>query len=310
MVFWSSDSFQRELHLSELDVNIETLKLETPWHRLIMNWLSCLAWHSFALSVLNIQMKAYLSWTDLIIFHLFISPSKNGWESYHGLDLCFLPQPDRYLEAWAHQNIQSVLQPIFGLDKICTADLIVGNLYDNVNNEQPWRPPLTFQWRSRWFSMLKTFSRQNVVKYEFYVCWMFFIIIRFCPMCSWFGVTILTMLMCYIYNLKYIYIAGIFLLEYKLYINEITVQLLSQPGPFLLKFLRILEMNTSLGTCCDRVAALMSWSSDYRGDYAAGVICLRVLLVSWANSHTSGASLWLNILTREETQDNNGRCYS
>ena len=186
----------------------------------------------------------------------------------------------------------------------------MGNLYDNVNNEQPWRPPLTFQWRSRWFSVLKTFSRQNEVKYEFYVCWMFFIIIRFCPMCSWFGVTILTMLMCYIYNLKYIYIAGIFLLEYKLYINEITVQLLSQPGPFLLKFLRILEMNTSLGTCCDRVATLMSWSSDYRGDYAAAAICLRVLLVSWANSHTSGASLWLNILTREETQDNNGRCYS
>ena len=210
MVFWSSDSFQRELHLSELDVNIETLKLETSWHRLIMNWLSCLAWHSFALSVLNIQMKAYLSWSDLIIFHLFISPSKNGWESYHGLDLCFLPRLDRYLEAWAHQNIQSVLQPIFGLDKICTADLIVGNLYDNVHNEQSWRPPLTFQWRSRWFSMLKTFSRQNVVKYEFYVCWMFFIIIGFSPMCSWFGPTILTMLMCYIYNLKYIYIAGLF----------------------------------------------------------------------------------------------------
>ena len=210
MVFWSSDSFQRELHLSELDVNIETLKLETSWHRLIMNWLSCLAWHSFALSVLNIQMKAYLSWSDLIIFHLFISPSKNGWESYHGLDLCFLPRSDRYLEAWAHQNIQSVLQPVFGLDKICTADLIVGNLYDNVHNEQSWRPPLTFQWRSRWFSMLKTFSRQNVVKYEFYVCWMFFIIIRFSPMCSWFGATMLTMLMCYIYNLKYIYIAGFF----------------------------------------------------------------------------------------------------
>ena len=90
----------------------------------------------------------------------------------------------------------------------------------------------------------------------------------------------------------------IFLLEYKLYINEITVQLLSQPGPFLLKFPRILDMNTSLGTCCDRVATLMSWSPDYRCDYAAGVICLWVLLVSWANSHTSGASLWLNILTR------------
>lgn len=65
-----------------------------------------------------------------------------------------------------------------------------------------------------------------------------------------------TMLMCYIYNLKYIYIAGFFVriqIVYKWDYCSAFVSAIS----FLLRIPRILEMNRTLGTCCDWVSAAL-----------------------------------------------------
>ena len=64
------------------------------------------------------------------------------------------------------------------------------------------------------------------------------------------------MLVCYIYNLKYIYIAGFFVgiqIVYKWDYSSAFVSAVS----FLLGIPRILEMNRTLGTCCDWVASAL-----------------------------------------------------
>lgn len=62
--------------------------------------------------------------------------------------------------------------------------------------------------------------------------------------------------MCYIYNLKYIYIAGFFVGIQIVYKWDYCLAFVSAIS-FLLGILRILEMNRTLGTCCDWVASAL-----------------------------------------------------
>ena len=166
--------------------------------------------------------------------------------------------PDRYLEPWAHHNKLCCSQYLVWIKYAQLILLWVISMIMLIMSSQT--PTSNLSMKVQIILHAQGFSPAKCNKTCVFVSVDVLIIIGYSPVCSWFGATMLTMLMCYIYNLKYIYIAGFFVGIQIVYKWDYRWAFVSV-WVFLVKNLRILEMNTSLGTCCDRVATL--WLSGW-----------------------------------------------